>query len=193
LLDREARSVVLDADPIHGSTKEPLLKVIGMMRSLQFKLFDYAPFTEFSSATTSSAIGQMAHQIPSVFSFFLPGNKPTGVIAQASLVSPEFQVATGPRIVNLLNGLLSLIKYGLGPCFGGLGSGTAGIQCSSFEAGKYDTRSLGRLTYTPSSGSAEDVTNELATLMTAGRLSAASRQTILKVFESEADRALSCH
>jgi hypothetical protein len=30
LLDREARSVVLDADPIHGSTKEPLVKVIGI-------------------------------------------------------------------------------------------------------------------------------------------------------------------
>jgi hypothetical protein len=69
--------MVLDADPIHGSTKEPLLKVIGMLRSLQYKLFDYAPFTEFA-ATASSAIGQMCHQVSSVFSFFLPGNKPTG-------------------------------------------------------------------------------------------------------------------
>jgi uncharacterized protein (DUF1800 family) len=37
LLDREARSVVLDADPIHGSTKEPLMKVIGLMRSIEFQ------------------------------------------------------------------------------------------------------------------------------------------------------------
>jgi hypothetical protein len=77
----------------------------------------------------------------------------------------------------------------MGPCFGGLGSGTAGIQCASFEAGKY-ARNWGRLTYTPSSASAEDVINELAALMTAGRLSAASRQSILKVFQSEPVRAL---
>ena len=188
LLDREARSVVLDADPVHGSAKEPLLKVIGLMRSLQFKLFDNAPFAEFSS-DTSSAIGQMAHQIPSVFSFFLPGNRPPGVIAEASLVSPEFQVATGPRLINLLNGLLAMIKYGFGACYGGLGSGLGGSQCATVQAGKYE-KSLGRLTYTPSSGSAENVANELATLMTAGRLSAASRQTIQQVFQAETNQAL---
>lgn len=183
LLDREARSVVLDSDPVHGSAKEPLMKVIGLMRSMQFKLFDNVPFVEFSSRT-SDLIGQMAHEIPTVFSFFLPGNKPTGVISQASLVSPEFQVATGPRMINLLNGLLSLIKYGLGPCFGGLGSGTAGSQCATLKAGNY-AKSAGSLTYAPSSRLAEDVTNELATLMTAGRLSAESRQAIRQVVETE--------
>ena len=37
LLDREARSVVLDADPAQGSLLEPILKVIRMMKSMEFK------------------------------------------------------------------------------------------------------------------------------------------------------------
>jgi uncharacterized protein (DUF1501 family) len=50
-----------------------------------------------------------------------------------------------------------------------------------------NSKSFGRLTYAPSSRSAEDLTNELATLMTAGRLSAESRQTIQQIIETEDD------
>ena len=190
LLDREARAVVLDADPAHGSLKEPLLKVIGLMRSMQFKLFEDVPFVDFDG-DISASIGQMAHEIPSVFSFFLPEHKPSGAVSQASLVAPEAQVTTGPRIISLLNGLLSLIKYGLDPCYDGLGtqSGSGKLECGKFQAGNYD-RSAGRLTYAPLSGSAEDITNELATLMTAGRLSSESRQTIQQVFSAESNSTL---
>jgi len=37
LLDREARSPVLDADPTHGKLREPLLKVIHVLRSMEFQ------------------------------------------------------------------------------------------------------------------------------------------------------------
>jgi len=36
LLDREATTVVLDADPAHGSLREPLVKVISLMRNLDY-------------------------------------------------------------------------------------------------------------------------------------------------------------
>jgi uncharacterized protein (DUF1800 family) len=36
-LDREARADILDWDRSHGKLREPLLKVIGTMRSLEFK------------------------------------------------------------------------------------------------------------------------------------------------------------
>jgi uncharacterized protein (DUF1800 family) len=36
LLDREARTSLLDADPAHGSMREPLLKVLAVMRSMEF-------------------------------------------------------------------------------------------------------------------------------------------------------------
>ena len=38
LLDREARSAVLDADPSFGKLREPLLKVVATLRSLEIAL-----------------------------------------------------------------------------------------------------------------------------------------------------------
>ena len=57
LLDREARSSVLDANPAHGSLKEPFLKVIALLRSMEFKLSDWVPFVNFSR-DFGSRIGQ---------------------------------------------------------------------------------------------------------------------------------------
>lgn len=77
LLDREARDVVLDNDPAHGSLKEPLLKVIGLMRALRFQSNEEHPWLQFDS-TFGARIGQMAHEIPGVFSFFLPEYQSSG-------------------------------------------------------------------------------------------------------------------
>ena len=40
LLDRESRSVLLDADPFHGAFREPLIKVISLMRNLEYESYD---------------------------------------------------------------------------------------------------------------------------------------------------------
>jgi hypothetical protein len=77
LLDREARDVILDKDPAHGSLKEPLLKVIGLMRALRFQSNEEHPWLQFDSKF-GDRIGQMAHEIPSVFSFFLPDYQASG-------------------------------------------------------------------------------------------------------------------
>ena len=37
ILDAESRSEVLDADPMHGSIREPLIRVISMMRTLEYE------------------------------------------------------------------------------------------------------------------------------------------------------------
>lgn len=190
LLDKEARAVVLDRDPSHGSLREPLIKVIGLMRSMNFRLFDHVPFVNFNSNIFDS-IGQMAHEIPNVFSFFLPEYQPSGTIAQASLVAPEAQVGTGPRIIKLLNGLMSLIKYGLDPCYDGFGtqSGNERQKCGRFQAGQYD-RSSGRLTYAAPVEPVDEIIAELSTLLTAGRLSSGSREIIKRVFSSEPNPSL---
>ena len=39
LLDPEARSISLDADPSHGQIKEPIVKVISFLRSMDTTLF----------------------------------------------------------------------------------------------------------------------------------------------------------
>lgn len=77
LLDREARSEVLDVDPVHGSIQEPFLKVVRVMRSLEFETATDRPLINFGSGL-SHRIGQEAHELPDVFSFFLPEYSPPG-------------------------------------------------------------------------------------------------------------------
>ena len=79
LLDREARSVVLDADPAHGSLMEPFLKVIRLMKSLEFAANPRDHFPGFSD-DLYDMIGQGPYQIPNVFSFFLPEFQPRGML-----------------------------------------------------------------------------------------------------------------
>lgn len=77
LLDREARSVVLDADAAHGAVLEPFLKVVRVMRSLDFQSDDNARFKTLKNDLIDR-IGQQAHELPNVFSFFLPEYAPAG-------------------------------------------------------------------------------------------------------------------
>lgn len=94
ILDREARSLVLDFDASKGSLKEPLIKVVNMVRSME-----YAPLeTKYRHTRNGHAIsnflttkiGQQQHDIQSVFSFFLREFSPSGPIGEAGLVGKLF-------------------------------------------------------------------------------------------------------
>lgn len=184
LLDREARALILDADPSHGSIKEPLIKLISLMRSLEFSLLDNVAFVDFASDIEEKT-GQMAHAIPNVFSFFLAEYKPSGPLTQASLTAPEAQLLTGPRVVDSMNGILSLIKFGLTKCFGGhsVDKNYERPDCDSISPGGITDGSVGKFQYPPSNSALD----ELATLLTGGRLSEASRQLIDQVVAAEGD------
>ncbi|CAB9513782.1 Protein of unknown function (DUF1800) [Seminavis robusta] len=193
LLDREARNVLLDNDPTHGALKEPLIKLIGLMRSLEFQLNDPYTWVQFDRRLRKK-IGQMAHDITSVFSFFLPDYQPPGPVALGSLRSPEARVLTGPSVISALNGLFSLIKYGLSDCVGGHGLEGV-IDCDKVAIGMTNI-STGGLNYLPesqseSSDSSEEVIDELAMLMTSGRLSHETRELIRRAYdENQEDNAL---
>jgi len=62
-LDREARSIVLDADPSMGSLREPIIKLLSVLRSMEFS--SNSPVTRFSNLITK--IGQTSHSFESVF------------------------------------------------------------------------------------------------------------------------------
>jgi len=117
-LDREARSVIVDADPSHGSLREPILKVMSVLRSMEF----VSTYPVIRLLGMRSDIGQMAHAFESVFSFFLPEFKPYGRVGDATLVAPEGTVLDMPRIVGLMNGLTSLVRFGLSNCNQGFGA-----------------------------------------------------------------------
>eukprot|EP00547_Thalassionema_nitzschioides_P008451 CAMPEP_0194227304 /NCGR_PEP_ID=MMETSP0156-20130528/42790_1 /TAXON_ID=33649 /ORGANISM="Thalassionema nitzschioides, Strain L26-B" /LENGTH=2008 /DNA_ID=CAMNT_0038959783 /DNA_START=685 /DNA_END=6711 /DNA_ORIENTATION=- len=190
LLHSEARSPLLELDPSFGSLKEPIVKVIGFMRSME-----YASSSETSSSRqivplrgVMDKIGQMAHDIPSVFSFFLSEYSPSGPITSSSLVSPEAMVYTAPNVIGLLNGLFSLVKWGLSDCEYGFGPDKDGTRrCHRYSEGVW-TKSWGRTTFESSVVDPSDshaVIDELATLLTAGRLSQERKDIIASAYAAK--------
>ena len=67
LLDHEARSTVLDADPRSGKLREPLLKVVHLMKAMEYKSKDAREINLFSM---EQKIGQEPFSSPTVFNFF---------------------------------------------------------------------------------------------------------------------------
>ena len=88
LLDPEARSVTLDADPFHGSLREPLLRVMALMRSMEIKQSDSQPVMKIDGLV--SKIGQMAHAFP------------TGewILVESLLISFAYSVRSLDRSLN---------------------------------------------------------------------------------------------
>jgi len=137
LLDRESRNIALDADPSHGSLREPLLKYVGLMRSLEF----VSELPVIAIPGTKNNIHQMPHEYPNVFSFFLPEFQPYGRVGDAGLVAPEAQLLDMPKIVGWLNGMFSLVKNGLYSTDGGFGfwSVNSGLKTGILEYNKTAT------------------------------------------------------
>lgn len=191
LLDREATTVVLDADPSTGSLKEQIMKVIAFMRAMEFQNRSDGG-REIRLDSLQNKIGQEAHSTPSVFNFFLPEYSAPGVIKEASLVSPEAQLLSGPNVINLMNGIISLTDLGLTECFGGFAQRylwrCGGLAPDSYYDTDDDTYTMGKLTFSPSNpNNAADVVDELSLLLTAGRLNEASRSVIANAYANAGD------
>ena len=95
LLDKEARSVALDANPFKGSLREPLIKVMALMRGLELQLAEGQPIVKLHDLDVK--IGMMAHCFRTVFGYFLPEYKSNGRPGEASLVSPETMLVDMPK------------------------------------------------------------------------------------------------
>ena len=119
LLDREARSLTLERDPSFGQLREPLLKLLHLMRAMEFVSKDGR---EVELAGVFHAIGQQVFQSPSVFNFYKPEFQASGAIIAAELASPEAELSTAPSLVGFLNGVSSLVRLGLTSCEDGFGS-----------------------------------------------------------------------
>jgi len=97
------------------------------------------------------------------------------------MTSPESQVLSGPTSVQLTNTIISYLKYGVSSCYGGFG----GVQPDECRIGKtapnhgegiYDPNNIGLVT-------ANDIVNDLATLLTSGRLDNSKRELIKNAYE----------
>ena len=191
LMYKEARNMALDYDPAHGQLREPLLKVIHFIRSMNVS----SPYNrEIELHEMALKLGEEAHNAPSVFNFFRPEYAPAGPLSEAGLVSPEAQIMTAPKVVNFMNGMISAARFGLTSCQGGFTTNfLPGLECWRIQ---YETEEKVRemahahLDWTPSDGvgatAGEEVIKELSLLLTAGRLENSAKEIILAQYNREA-------
>lgn len=179
---------MLDTDQSHGHLREPLVKVMSFFRSqgLQFKSpFMIPNLMDTTQGTKVSGFGQGAFEVQSVFNFFLPEFSPPGVVKSAGLFAPEAMVLQGDNMLDLMEGMMSIPKFGIVDCkqvatttFNRIGYKFEHVfGCPTVEG---DTsHSPATMSYWPSSASSvDDILDELALLMTAGRLSPQNKAII---------------
>ncbi len=107
LTDYEARSPAVTDDPGYGKLKEPLLRLTGVLRSLNAASTSGHYTSNFNNPDTQLA--QAALRSPSVFNFFEPGYVFPGALAAAGLVAPEFQITNDTTAISVPNYLRSVI------------------------------------------------------------------------------------
>jgi uncharacterized protein (DUF1800 family) len=177
-LDREARDSTLDADPSHGKLREPLLKVLHLLRSLEFEPRNGV---EFELSFMENKIGMFAFRSPSIFNFYLPDHIPAGPASKASLYAPEAEILSAPFVIGYMNGVASLVDNGLTSCDSGFGVGMGisynphmriGTNCHDRDTKRLSNE--GDLTYMGERGKSllhdpnNDIVVELSLLLTGG-------------------------
>jgi hypothetical protein len=95
-LDREARDATLDVDPAAGKLREPLLKVMHLLRSLDFEPRNGI---EFELGAMENKIGMYAYKAPSIFNFYLPDHVPAGPASKAMIFAPEAEILSTPFVI----------------------------------------------------------------------------------------------
>ena len=103
LMHREAREGHLAAPDTFGKLKEPLLRVTQLWRAFEPRRIDGA----FNYAWASNELAQAPLASRTVFNFFRPDFAQPGPIADAGLLSPEFEILDETSIVTLTGRLLA--------------------------------------------------------------------------------------
>jgi uncharacterized protein (DUF1800 family) len=99
LTDYEARSPEATTAQGYGKIREPLLRMTHLWRAFNAS----APNGKFSYHRPEGNLRQAALRAPTVFNFFEPGFVHPGILAQAGLVAPEFQITNENNATFLTN------------------------------------------------------------------------------------------
>ena len=193
VLDREARSLVLTADPTHGHIREPMVKLLHLMRAMEY-LPNGKPLGVELITNLVKRIGQAPYRAPSVFNFYQPEYVPFGPMQHIGLVAPEAQLGVLPYLLGFYDGVSSMLFDGLSSCEGGFfqtSCNTAVHPYPSAWANKdYAQSNAGYLAWTPSDASTSaSVVAELDVLFTAGRLDEHAKAVITDEFEHAVARS----
>ncbi len=113
-LQATVRSVLMDPEARHphlapetsGKVREPLLRITQLWRAMAAQ-----PVNGRWPDWPLDYAAQAPLGAPSVFNFYSPGYSPTGMIANAGLVAPEFQITTDTYITRLLNNVSGKVSW----------------------------------------------------------------------------------
>ena len=110
LLDPEARDRgTILADNESGKLREPLMRFLHLLRA-----FDAEPSSgrwRMEGDGADGVLGQFPLRAPSVFNFYLPDFQPIGVLSDADLVAPEFQIMNSLSAISFQNLIYGTIMW----------------------------------------------------------------------------------
>lgn len=104
LMDREARSPILDYDITHGKIRAPLDKFIHMLRALEVE-----SNPGLDDIRLDDRISQHPYRAPTVFNYFQYDHRPSGPLSRTGLVAPEAQLTNSPDVLGYLNYLNKML------------------------------------------------------------------------------------
>jgi uncharacterized protein (DUF1800 family) len=108
LLDAEARAWPTAGGITKGMLRESFLRRVQLARA--FDASNLAGTYPISDGGAPDDFGQRPLSSPTVFNFFLPDHQPNGIIANAGLYAPEFQIVTTVTAITSANALRGQIR-----------------------------------------------------------------------------------
>ncbi len=109
LMDPEARSAAMMSAPTFGKLREPFLRCVNLARA--FNATTPSGWYYLDAFTLDHV--QEPMKAPSVFNYFLPNYAPPGVLVEAGLVAPEFQIINASSGTTSANYFWNAITGGL--------------------------------------------------------------------------------
>jgi uncharacterized protein (DUF1800 family) len=161
LTDSEARDLTLAAQPTFGKLREPVIRFTHLLRATGAVAANGRNSVWWLDSP-EDGLGQSPLLAPSVFNFFSPFFARGGAIAQAGLVSPEFQIHTETQVVGSGNLFADMLWNG------NFGFDDTGLLVMNFAP------------WTALAGDANALVSQLALVFTANSMSATTRATLTK-------------
>ncbi|RZL02869.1 MAG: DUF1800 domain-containing protein [Rubrivivax sp.] len=124
LLDQEARDMALQSASGQGKVREPLVRVMHLLRAIPHTSDAYSAakaanrvpyYLADATDDTVAGLGQTPMRAPSVFNFFRPGYKPPQTeLSDQDLVAPEMQITNETSVLGYANYIIQMLDYGWG-------------------------------------------------------------------------------
>lgn len=158
LLDQEARDVNTSNQPTWGKLREPMVRFGNWMRAFDARSSN-GVYAIWNLEDNVSSLGQNPLRAPSVFNWFRPDYAPPGQILNQGLFAPEFQITHETTVTGYANFVAYTAERGHGWGTGAiLPNYTAEVALANNPAALMD---------------------RLNALLTAGRMTATTRQVII--------------